>query len=369
MDYPSRPMSLEERQRRILEKGLKRRPQRDDSYDRDSASGEDPLAATGPPSLPHAHHQQRQRTPTHSRVLETSRSPSVAPLMRSPVHKTPQRSLAVVLTPIPIKNRDDFVALRTDEPVLPRKAAEDSSQPQPRPRPAAAATPSSAPGQQKRRGRPRGWKPGMAYTDLRPRVANSSGNPSGNTTGQKRRGRPPKPTSPPPKELYRQASAEFFAFLCEWRGCRAELHNLPTLRRHVHVVHGEEGSRHGCQWGSCQSGTAATTGTAGRSFRKHIEEQHLIPVAWHVGDGPRHQGDGITPLVPRRASDGGREIPRWLMDEHGRQVTEGIWDQQVEDKAAWRRNRMKLRELLIRRDENLPSEDEEAVENEEGVGD
>lgn len=340
-------MTLEERQRYILEKGLKRRPPRDDRYENDSASGEDPLASAPSSSLhPVRELQQRQHTPKHSRVVATPKPRSVTPQTQIPMHESPQKSLAVVITPTPKKNREEFVAVGTDEPVPKRRASNTPPQ-------ATAPTPSSE--KMNRRGRPKGWKPGMAYTDLRPRPHK----PSNNTTaGPKRRGRPPKPTSPPPREVYRQNSAGFFAFLCEWEECKAELHNLATLRRHVHVVHGEEGSTRGCKWGTCDGNPAKET--VGREFRKHIEEKHLIPMAWHVGDGPRHQGDGVrTSTVETAGTAEGDVVPRWLKDEDGKQVTEGIWEQELEDKATWRANRRKLRELLIRRDENLPGEEEE----------
>jgi hypothetical protein len=97
----------------------------------------------------------------------------------------------------------------------------------------------------------------------------------------------------------------------------------------------------------------------GRKFRKHIEEQHLIPLSWHVGDGPRHQGDGIQ--IPTAYHLGMEEdgVPRWLKDEEGKQVTEGIWEQEIEDKKTWKEKRRRLKELIIRREENLQSEEED----------
>ncbi|CAM1509319.1 Fc.00g030580.m01.CDS01 [Cosmosporella sp. VM-42] len=173
----------------------------------------------------------------------------------------------------------------------------------------------------------------------------------------KRRGRPPKEPSPPPREIYQKSEAPFIAFLCEWRGCKAELHNLDTLRRHVYFVHGEEGDRPHCLWGKCGNGEEGAVFDKEDAFDKHIEEAHLVPFAWHVGDGPNNSFE-------RKPKTEVEEIPDWLKDEHGNQVTPSIQKQQMEDFATWRGNRRKLRELLRRRDENLPDEESEAVDEE-----
>lgn len=154
--------------------------------------------------------------------------------------------------------------------------------------------------------------------------------------------------------MYRQLRPRFPEFLCEWTGCKAELHNLETLRRHVLFVHGGSGCR--CFWGKCMASVATAD-----EFRSHVEEAHMVPVAWHMGDGPRNWsrytgGDG---------EDG--QVPDYLLDEHGVQVTPSIRDQEVEDVLTWRMNRRKLKELLIRRDENLPDEDSDEEGEEEEV--
>ena len=92
-------------------------------------------------------------------------------------------------------------------------------------------------------------------------------------------------------------------------------------------------------------------------FDAHMEEAHLVPFAWHVGDGPNNGFEG------KRKTEG-EEIPDYLKDEHGNQVTPSVREQQEEDFATWKGNRRKLRELLRRRDENLPDEESEAVDEE-----
>ncbi|KAF7542676.1 hypothetical protein G7046_g10128 [Stylonectria norvegica] len=80
---------------------------------------------------------------------------------------------------------------------------------------------------------------------------------------------------------------------------------------------------------------------------------HLVPFAWHIGDGPRN-----APGEEHKAEEE-EEVPEFLMDAEGRQVTPWVRDQQLEDLATWKSNRRKLRDLLRRRNENLPDEVEE----------
>ncbi|KAF4981571.1 hypothetical protein FZEAL_2637 [Fusarium zealandicum] len=157
----------------------------------------------------------------------------------------------------------------------------------------------------------------------------------------KRRGRPPKQPSPPPTTIYRRVNAPLFAFLCEWHGCKAELHNLETLRRHVYIVHGDSAE---CLWGKCGRREQPCEFDDDEGFREHVEETHLVPMSWHVGDGPNNAGVAAT----REA------VPDYLKDEDGNQVTPSIRGQQEEDIVTYRNNRRKLRELLIRLDDSLP---------------
>ncbi|PHH89844.1 hypothetical protein CDD83_5111 [Cordyceps sp. RAO-2017] len=165
---------------------------------------------------------------------------------------------------------------------------------------------------------------------------------------------------------------QFVDFICEWAGCRAELHNLDTLRRHVYVVHGRHALR--CRWGRCGAAAevedgkeepVAAAAADPDEFRRHVEERHLVPLAWHVGEGPQNS-------IAGKGSGGGGEcclnndsVPDFLKDAHGNQVTPSIRDQQVEDRVTWRMNRRRLKELLLRRDENLPSEELDSLVNDE----
>lgn len=136
-----------------------------------------------------------------------------------------------------------------------------------------------------------------------------------NYTTQKRRGRPPRTTSdessnsetqqpkrigrPPMAEtLARRAQGEkekaariplkFIPFLCEWKRCKAELHNLETLRRHVYVVHTKaQLYKLHCQWGKCSLTSNPKVFNELEELADHVEKEHMVLVAWHMGEGPQ----------------------------------------------------------------------------------
>lgn len=186
----------------------------------------------------------------------------------------------------------------------------------------------------------------MRYSELRgdplPRVRQTK--PQGTA---KRRGRPPKQPSPPPTTIYRTLKPTFLAYLCEWAGCKAELHNLDTLRRHVYVVHGKGAT---CLWGECRGDNAPKQMFSNdEEMETHMEDVHLIPMSWHVGDGP------VNDELALKKKDEG--VPDFLRDKDGVQVTPSVREQVLEDTDTWKTNRRKLKELLRRRDENLPDDD------------
>jgi hypothetical protein len=94
----------------------------------------------------------------------------------------------------------------------------------------------------------------------------------------------------------------FIPFICEWKDCPAELHNLETLVAHVFNVHNKKqtsGSRL-CLWGKCgvkHGPSDETTDSQNHDepnefktmaeWKDHINQRHLIPFAWHMGDGPK----------------------------------------------------------------------------------
>ncbi|KAL7823513.1 hypothetical protein V8C26DRAFT_386752 [Trichoderma gracile] len=280
-----------------------------------------------------------------------------APLHQSPLHQAPLHQ-ASAQTPVPT-------------PPQTRISVQIPAPTPPPPPPPGPPQPSSG------RGRPKGWKPGMSYSSLRGGPA--SARPAATTAGRpgrpakpkqpiitpsssslghaKRRGRPPKAPSPLPWQVYRSLQTSFVAFLCEWSGCKAELHNLDTLRRHVHVVHCRRAAPYVCRWGTCAQTSASSEGEEfpdEPSLQEHVEEAHLVPFSWHVGDGPRNSGGPVKhPLEDD-------EIPGYLKDEQGNQVTPSVRDQQVEDFATFKQNRQKLKDLLFQMNENLPSEESDS---------
>lgn len=226
-------------------------------------------------------------------------------------------------------------------------------------------------------GRPKGWKPGMSYADVRnlgpeaaalkagidpskvrekTRVRRAAAPAPGTQAIRKRKGRPPRPPSPSPRAIYEGLGFKFVPFLCEWRGCSAELHNLETLGRHVRVVHCGRGQDE-CLWGGCAEGSPVWFGSAGE-LEGHVEKAHLVPFAWHVGDGPKVS----LPGTPGAEEDG--ELPGYLFDAEGRQVTPSIRDQQVEDLAASKARKMKLKAWLREMWEAMPYEGENEGEEE-----
>ncbi|KAG6195716.1 hypothetical protein E4U10_001620 [Claviceps purpurea] len=169
--------------------------------------------------------------------------------------------------------------------------------------------------------------------------------------------RPPKPPSPSPQELYHNASTHFLIFLCEWAGCKAELHNLDTLRRHIHIVHGRHRDKMPCvcRWGSCEEGSFSNA----QDWRAHLERAHLAPFQWHVGDGPRNTSDGLS----LSEGEGLSALPDYLRGPDGEQVTPSIRDQELEDYVTWRMNRRRLKDMLLQRDRNVPEPSSEESED------
>ncbi|KAK4190029.1 hypothetical protein QBC35DRAFT_491804 [Podospora australis] len=257
--------------------------------------------------------------------------------------------------------------------------------------------------QPKKRGRPKGWKPGTPYS--------AGGQGSGSSTprpvvkkppGQRGRParRPPKNPALTSRQLYLKLNPHFFSFGCEWEGCPAQLHNLETLRRHILVVHGrpppppamsESGSEDGetekdderpekptdeqeqepsitCKWAKCSSSSSPTNQPPTYSlpeFPAHVESAHIQPYLWHAGDGPQNTS-GLRPLrVPDPATD---PLPSYLFDEEGKlQLTPSVRDQQVENDEDRKRRQAKVYRVLQTQAENAPDEPEYTHEEEKDI--
>ena len=112
--------------------------------------------------------------------------------------------------------------------------------------------------------------------------------------------------------------AKYNVYFCEWEDCPAELHNLETLRNHVLRVHDKKlpsGARL-CLWGKCcQNHNSADNKKRSPAeldraefktkveWQDHINEAHILPVAWQLGDGPKATIPGrFLPILLRLSS-------------------------------------------------------------------
>ncbi|KAI1804547.1 hypothetical protein F4811DRAFT_519630 [Daldinia bambusicola] len=171
----------------------------------------------------------------------------------------------------------------------------------------------------------------------------------------RRRGRPPRDPTPSAREYYLRFNVEYAPFLCEWNlssghPCPAELQNMKTLRKHVLLVHGEEDPLV-CRWGKCAARDTPIEFATETEFEEHMEKAHFRSFVWHMGDG--YQNEGISTL--KRDAD---ELPEYLFDEDGNQVTPSIAEQRLEDDQEYKERKRKLRRLLIQQEENAPTEEE-----------
>lgn len=94
-------------------------------------------------------------------------------------------------------------------------------------------------------------------------------------------------------------------FRCKWRKCNTSLHNLDTLRKHIGRVHrpnSDQIAKEGytCWWKKCRflaqdnEGAWVTTQAFDHweDWLKHIEKDHITPIAMKWGDGPATQHVG-----------------------------------------------------------------------------
>jgi hypothetical protein len=154
-----------------------------------------------------------------------------------------------------------------------------------------------------------------------------------------------------PRELFLHLKPHFNPFICEWHGCPANLQNFETLRRHILIVHGERRGSTTCQWDKCAHG-AMRVFASPALFEEHVDKEHLLGFKWHCGEGPANHL--MTPLQEKEDKE--EELPDYLFDANGEQVTPSVRDQEVEDYATWQNNRKRLKELIIKRNKNEPEE-------------
>lgn len=132
----------------------------------------------------------------------------------------------------------------------------------------------------------RNTSPGRS--DSRPKRKSESRDPSRRT-----RGRP---------SAASKAEPSYKVYECRWKDCKAELHNLDTLRKHVRKVHRAKAAFGGipCLWTGCGKVSFVQDRKTGRHNRvhqnldfgaeelwdQHMDKKHLEPFAWDLGDGP-----------------------------------------------------------------------------------
>ncbi|KAI9795409.1 MAG: hypothetical protein M1833_007197 [Piccolia ochrophora] len=122
------------------------------------------------------------------------------------------------------------------------------------------------------------------------------------------------------------SESSFTVFNCKWRGCRAELHNMDTLRRHVFRVHRATAVQetYPCLWAGCgkpdndesrvknDADRQTLTFSSESLWERHMNKAHLDGYAWSHGDGPgmgRHD-DNSDPSGYRSDSAGRQITPK-----------------------------------------------------------
>lgn len=131
---------------------------------------------------------------------------------------------------------------------------------------------------------------------------------------------------------------------------------METLRRHVRKVHGLGKAGLVCRWGGCDREQQRQQQTfTSEEFQEHMEERHLVPFVWHVGDGVRNG----KLMSSEPTTKDGEQVPAYLLGPDGEQVTPWVKDQEVEDFLTWRENRNRLKQILLQRDQNAPFEEED----------
>ena len=102
-------------------------------------------------------------------------------------------------------------------------------------------------------------------------------------------------------------------YKCGWEGCKAELHNLETLQKHVRKVHCKrvDGGDIPCLWSQCGKLNLVHDEISGVEKRvhrpyvfssealweAHMGKQHLETFAWALGDGPSAHPSGMYDFI------------------------------------------------------------------------
>lgn len=137
----------------------------------------------------------------------------------------------------------------------------------------------------KKKGRPFGWKKSVHSREAQglPKITH----PTGAVPSRSKQSATPAQEVEPHYQEYR----------CNWAGCNHRLINLDTLKKHLVKIHGKTNERgeYFCWWKDCNGVKGPGVG-AGRvparfdnieAWLEHVDENHLRPIAWKQGDGPK----------------------------------------------------------------------------------
>ncbi|KAI7006571.1 hypothetical protein KC362_g18180, partial [Hortaea werneckii] len=151
----------------------------------------------------------------------------------------------------------------------------------------------------KKKGRPVGWRKAIHSREAQGLAPATGANSHPSGPSRPRQGQQPAPVVEP----------KYQVFKCMWKDCHAELHNLETLKKHVIKLHGKPNAdrKFECLWNDCNVLLLADVTV----WTNHFDRQHLQPIAWKQGDGPR---GGIS---DHNATDS----EAYLSDAQGRSVT------------------------------------------------
>ncbi|EAQ86632.1 hypothetical protein CHGG_07885 [Chaetomium globosum CBS 148.51] len=356
--------------------------------ERGDAEKEDHMAADLLVSLPRSDPKQnpgqhQDLKPKHQQPFPGASAAGTLPKVEVVLHSSPRR---VPLTAPAEELADDFSdepnlitsdivpnpVVHHQQPTAKAQVGPPNTQPSVAPAPAPFKLPDITP-QPKKRGRPVGWRRGHgSYAAMRsglpPGSATPQPKPKKPAGEQKPRGRPGRKPAPTARQLYLKLNPHFVAFRCEWEDCPAELQNVETLRRHLLVVHGRPSRSSStslspspvaqqqnhtitlpCRWASC----TCTPLHSRESFASHIDTAHLLPIRWHVGDGPRNTTPPPKPTTTKTTTP---QLPTYLFNAAGEQVTPSITTQQIENEDERKRRAARVNRVLLLRDRHAPDE-------------
>ncbi|KAI1432374.1 hypothetical protein GGR50DRAFT_603051 [Xylaria sp. CBS 124048] len=160
---------------------------------------------------------------------------------------------------------------------------------------------------------------------------------------------------------YLQSNPEYTPYKCDWdisidpqqkerTICPAELQNVDTLRKHVYCVHGNADQLI-CRFAHCKDHNPPLQFKTEKEFENHMEKKHFIAYLWHMGDGCQNKGIHTSAKKPG-------ELPAYLFDQQGKQVTPSIVGQQVESDPELRKRKRRLKRVLYEQNENAISDEE-----------